>query len=202
MAYSDKTTVLHALANTLKRNGVTSHVTIIAKAKVPIVKFISAYGRFKVDISINQDNGLFSGKIIAGFLCNLVPCSEGQSSKALRSLVMITKTFLSQRNMNEVYTGGLGSYSVVCLVVSFLQMHPKIRRAEINPEKNLGVLVMEFFELYGIYFNYDEVGISLRDGGTYFNRKQRGWHAEYKKNMLSIEDPADPCKFFCCVFFN
>jgi non-canonical poly(A) RNA polymerase PAPD5/7 len=98
--------------------------------------------------------------------------------------------------MNEVYTGGLGSYSVVCLAVSFLQMHPKIRRGEIDPERNLGVLVMEFFELYGSHFNYDEVGISLRDGGTYFNRRQRGWHGEYKKNMISIEDPADPCKYF------
>jgi non-canonical poly(A) RNA polymerase PAPD5/7 len=59
---------------------------------------------------------------------------------------------------------------------------------------NLGVLVMEFFELYGLHFNYDDVGISLRDGGTYFNKRQRGWHAEYKKNSLSIEDPANPCK--------
>jgi len=202
MAYSDKTTVLHVLANALKRNGVTSHVTIIAKAKVPIVKFISTYGRFKVDISINQNNGLFSGKIITGFLRDLVPCSEGKDSTALRSLIMITKAFLGQRNMNEVYTGGLGSYGVVCLAVSFLQMHPKIRRGEIDPEKNLGVLVMEFFELYGKCFNYDEVGISLRDGGTYFNKRQRGWHAEYKKNMLSIEDPADPCEFLVVCLYG
>ncbi|CAA7271029.1 unnamed protein product [Cyclocybe aegerita] len=192
MAYSDKSTVLHALANALKRGGVTSHVTIIAKAKVPIVKFVTNHGRFKVDISINQANGLFSGEIIKGFLRDLIPCPANQESRALRSLVMVTKAFLSQRSMNEVYTGGLGSYSIVCLAVSFLQMHPKIRRGEIDPEKNLGVLVMEFFELYGHYFNYDEVGISLREGGTYFNKRQRGWHAEYKRNMLSIEDPADP----------
>ena len=195
MAYSDKSTVLHVLANTLKRSGITSHVTIIAKAKVPIVKFVTTHGRFKVDISINQGNGLVSGKIITGFLQDMIPCGEGKESKALRSLVMVTKSFLSQRSMNEVYTGGLGSYSVVCLAVSFLQMHPKIRRGEIDPEKNLGVLVMEFFELYGHYFNYDEVGISLREGGTYFSKRQRGWHAGYKKNMLSIEDPADPCEF-------
>ncbi|KIM48611.1 hypothetical protein M413DRAFT_60162 [Hebeloma cylindrosporum] len=192
MAYSDKSTVLHVLANTLKRNGITSHVTIIAKAKVPIVKFVTTHGRFKVDISINQGNGLLSGQIIAGFLKDMFPNATGVESKALRSLVMVTKAFLSQRSMNEVYTGGLGSYSIVCLAVSFLQMHPKIRRGEIDPDKNLGVLVMEFFELYGKYFNYDETGISLRDGGTYFNKRQRGWHAEYKRNMLSIEDPADP----------
>jgi DNA polymerase sigma len=189
MAYSDKVNVLHALANTIKRAGITSKVTIIAKAKVPIVKFISTHGRFNVDISINQANGVISGQIINGFLSD--PHCGGM---ALRSLVMITKAFLSQRSMNEVFTGGLGSYGIVCLAVSFLQMHPKIRKGEIDAEKNLGVLVIEFFELYGCYFNYDEVGISVREGGSYFNKRQRGWHDYYKNNMLSIEDPVDPCE--------
>lgn len=194
MAYSDKANVLHALANTLKRAGITSRVTIIAKAKVPIVKCVTTHGRFNVDISINQSNGILSGDIINGFLHNMHPSNRagGRGSLVLRSLVMITKAFLSQRSLNEVYTGGLGSYSIVCLAISFLQMHPKIRRGEIDAEKNLGVLVMEFFELYGCYFNYEETGISVRDGGTYFSKKQRGWYDYYKSNLLSIEDPADP----------
>lgn len=195
MAYSDKITVLHALANTLKRAGITSRVSIIAKAKVPIVKFVTTHGRFNVDISINQANGILSGSIINGFLKDLHGSGpEGKGSMALRSLVMITKTFLSQRSMNEVFTGGLGSYSIVCLAISFLQMHPKIRRGEIDPDRNLGVLVMDFFELYGCYFNYQEVGISVRDGGTYFSKRQRGWLNDYRSGLLSIEDPADPCK--------
>lgn len=196
MAYSDKVTVLHALANTLKRSGVTSRVSIIAKAKVPIVKFVTTHGRFNVDISVNQSNGLLAGKIINGFLQNIHPRGPNQNktSVALRSLIMITKAFLAQRSMNEVYTGGLGSYSIVCLAVSFLQMHPKVRNGEIDPEENLGVLVMEFFELYGCLFNYDEVGISLREGGTYFNKRQRGWFEYGKRGVLSVEDPADPCK--------
>jgi DNA polymerase sigma len=94
--------------------------------------------------------------------------------------------------MNEVFSGGLGSYSVVCLAVSFLQMHPKIKRGEIDPSKNLGVLIMEFFELYGCFFNYHEVGISIRDGGSYFNKAQRGWLDYGKAYLLSIEDPGDP----------
>lgn len=197
MAYADKATVLHMLASTLKRAGITTHVTIIAKAKVPIVKFVTTHGKFKVDISINQANGLVSGNIILGFLQHMAPtATPSGESKALRSLVMITKAFLAQRSMNEVYTGGLGSYSIVCLAVSFLQMHPKIRRGEMDPEKNLGVLVMEFFELYGERFNYDEVGISLRNGGMYFNKRQRGWAQDYGRRGLfvSIEDPADPSK--------
>ncbi|EMD38132.1 hypothetical protein CERSUDRAFT_49354 [Gelatoporia subvermispora B] len=183
MAYSDKENVLRALANTLRRAGITDNVKIIAKAKVPIVKFVTIHGRFSVDISINQGNGVAAGKMINHFLSEL---------PALRALVFVVKSFLSQRSMNEVFTGGLGSYSIVCLAISFLQHHPKIRRGEIDPSKNLGVLVMEFFELYGCYFNYEEVGISVRDGGTYFNKARRGWREYREPKLLSIEDPGDP----------
>ncbi|KAI0636561.1 hypothetical protein C8Q77DRAFT_1154490 [Trametes polyzona] len=183
MARMDKVSVLHSLANIVKRAGITDRVTIIAKAKVPIIKFVTTHGRFSVDISVNQGNGVTAGKMVKQFLEEL---------PALRSLVLIIKSFLSQRSMNEVFTGGLGSYSIVCLAISFLQMHPKIRRGEIDPSKNLGVLVMEFFELYGCYFNYQEVGISLRDGGSYFNKAQRGWSDYSSQRLLSIEDPGDP----------
>ncbi|KAI0373072.1 hypothetical protein BV20DRAFT_1014460 [Pilatotrama ljubarskyi] len=183
MARMDKVSVLHSLANIMKRAGITDRVTIIAKAKVPIIKFVTTHGRFSVDISINQGNGVSAGKVVKRFL---------QELPALRALVLIIKSFLSQRSMNEVFTGGLGSYSIVCLAISFLQMHPKIRRGEIDPSKNLGVLVMEFFELYGCYFNYQEVGISLRDGGSYFNKAQRGWLDYGQQKLLSIEDPGDP----------
>lgn len=188
MAYSNKVSVLHSLAAVLRRAGITSYVTVIAKAKVPIVKFVTTHGRFNVDISINQTNGIVGGRVVKGFLQSMT-----NGGLALRSLVLITKLFLSQRSMNEVFTGGLGSYSIVCLAISFLQMHPKIRRGEIDPEKNLGVLVMEFFELYGCHFNYDEVGISVRDGGTYFSKRMRGWYNPDRRGSLSIEDPVDPC---------
>jgi non-canonical poly(A) RNA polymerase PAPD5/7 len=190
MAYSDTVTVLHAIASTIRRAGITTKVTIIAKAKVPIVKFVTTHGRLNVDISVNQGNGVVASRIVNGFLKDM----HG-GGMALRSLIMIVKAFLDQRGMNEVYTGGLGSYSIVCLAVSFLQMHPKIRKGEIDAGQNLGVLVMEFFEFYGCYFNYEEVGISLRNGGCYYNKVSRGWQDHYKKGLLSIEDPTDPCAY-------
>lgn len=182
MAYSNKDGLLKTLANVVRRSGITDKVTIIAKAKVPIIKFITAHGRISVDISINQINGIAAGKMINRFLEEL---------PALRAIVLVIKSFLHQRSMNEVFSGGLGSYSIVCLAVSFLQMHPKLRRGEIDPSQNLGVLVMEFFEFYGRYFNYQEAGISLRHGGTYFSKSRRGWHDFRKPSLLSIEDPND-----------
>lgn len=86
---------------------------IIGRAKVPIVKFVSSFGRFNVDISINQTNGVSAGQIVNAYIDSL---------PALRPLVLVIKAFLSQRSMNEVYSGGLGSYSVICMVISFLQV--------------------------------------------------------------------------------
>lgn len=184
MAYSNTSSVLHALASVVKRAGIADRVSIIAKAKVPIIKFVTRHCRFSVDISINHVNGVTTGNIVKKFVKEL---------PALRPLVLVVKSFLSQRSMNEVYTGGLGSYSIVCLIISFLQLHPKIRRGEMDAMKNLGVLVMEFFELYGCYFNYQDVGISVRDGGSYFNKARRGWADYHAPGLLSIEDPDEPC---------
>lgn len=109
----NKKVALFQIAHALKDEGLTNNVQVISSAKVPIVKFMTTCGRFAVDISLNQVNGIASGRIINGFL---------QEIPALRPLAMVIKAFLRQRNMNEVYNGGLGSYSTVCLLVSFLQV--------------------------------------------------------------------------------
>jgi len=59
--------------------------------------------------------------------CCLLCCvntSQGymQQYPALQYLVLILKQFLSQRDLNDVYTGGLGSYSLILLIVSFFQV--------------------------------------------------------------------------------
>ena len=176
---------------------------VLAKTKVPIVKFVTSHGRISVDISVNQLNGIRAAGIIKGFVEEL---------PAVKPLVLIVKSFLNQRNMNEVFTGGLGSYSIVCMVTNFLQvsnhpmmtdgtmtithqilqMHPKIRRCAIDPMENLGVLLVEFFETYGRFFQYDQVGISLRNGGHYLNKRSQGWSNPSSPFLLTIEDPQDP----------
>lgn len=74
-------------------------------------------------------------------------------------------------------------------------MHPKIRQGEIDPERNLGVLFNEFLELYGKNFNYTDVGISILDGGNFFDRRMRGWGTMGRMLTLSVEDPCDPGSF-------
>ena len=40
----------------------------------------------------------------------------------LKYLVLVLKQFLLQRDLNEVFTGGISSYSLILLTVSFLQV--------------------------------------------------------------------------------
>lgn len=39
-------------------------------------------------------------------------------------LIFVLKQFLLQRDLNEVFTGGISSYSLILMVISFLQVPP------------------------------------------------------------------------------
>jgi non-canonical poly(A) RNA polymerase PAPD5/7 len=65
------------------------------------------------------------------------------------------------RGLNEVYSGGLGSYGLTLMVSNFLKVHPLLQRGVIREEDNLGVLFMDFLDLFGRRFNYDLVAISI-----------------------------------------
>lgn len=178
------TNTLHRIADLLEREGIVVEGTMkrISKARIPILKFTDSTYHFDVDISFNINSGIESAAIMKA-LMDIIP--------SIKPLTLLIKQFLAIRNLNEVFHGGLGSYSITLLIVSFLQMHPLVQSKAIKPEDNYGVLLIEFFELYGRLFNYDTVGISLRDMGFYFDKVQRGW-AFGEKMMLSLEDPQDP----------
>lgn len=55
-----------------------------------------------------------------------------------------------------------------------LQLHPR-QAAGGYIDQNLGVLLIEFFELYGRKFNYTKTAIRVKDGGTYIAKEEVGW---------------------------
>ncbi|KAG0367328.1 hypothetical protein BGZ54_004050 [Gamsiella multidivaricata] len=179
---------LHRLSNHLRVTQSAVEISVIASAKVPIVKFKEAISGIAVDISFNIINGVQSGAVINSFIDEM---------PALRPLTMLIKHFLMTKSLNEVYHGGVGSYTTVIMILSFLQMHPQVQMRRINPQDNLGVLLIEFFELYGLCFNYNSVGISVRDGGSYY-KKDPNTPAPFFRGgpgprlVLSCDDPNDP----------
>ena len=151
---------------------------VLDKASVPIIKFIDKTTEVVVDISFNHDSEFNAVDLIHGFI---------EMYPYLPKLVLVLKQFLTLRNLNEVYYGGIGAYSVILLLVSFLQLHP--RRDATNPKSaNLGVLLIEFFELYGRHFNYMRTGIILDNGGSYVPKE------DITQDFLYIKDPCDPSR--------
>lgn len=119
-----------------------------------------------------------------------------QAYPMLRSLTVILKLFLAQRRMNETYSGGIGSFVLLNMIVSFLQQRQRCAVLEGKSFKdvnwNLGVLLIDFFQFYGVRFNYILAGISINNSG-YYNKQDRGyeWYNPTKPMSLSVENP-DP----------
>ena len=173
---------LYTLKDELISRGVTKEedAKVIDKAAVPIIKIVDKATNIKVDIAFNTSSGLTSADQVMDYL-NEFPTS--------RPLILVLKKFLSQRELNEVYTGGVSSYGLMLMVISFLQLHP--RGDGFLEQVNLGVLLIEFFELYGCHFNYLKAGIRLKDAdgshGSYFRRQSE---SHIGKFCLPIYDPA------------
>ncbi|AGO12154.1 AaceriAEL207Wp [[Ashbya] aceris (nom. inval.)] len=192
----DNKNALYSLASYLKRNGLATQVSVIAKARVPIIKFVEPASQIHIDLSFERTNGVEAAKIIRGWL---------QDTPGLRELVLIVKQFLHARRLNDVHIGGLGGFSIICLAYSFLKLHPRIICRDIEPLQNLGVLLIDFFELYGKNFGYDDVGIAVSEAGaSYINKKE---YPELTRNLrgtfnLVIQDPGDPANNISRGSFN
>ncbi|KAF9432873.1 hypothetical protein BGZ76_010201 [Entomortierella beljakovae] len=154
---------LYKLAGHLRSRDAATDISVIAKAKVPIIKFKESISGIPVDISFNMTNGIQSAT-----------------------------------NQNEVYNGGLGSYTTVIMILSFLQMHPEVQMGRVNVGDNLGVFLIEFFELYGLRYSYSRVGLAVTNGGSYFDKVANGFGSNNMGRggstelLLTSIDPNDP----------
>ncbi|KJE95608.1 hypothetical protein CAOG_008933 [Capsaspora owczarzaki ATCC 30864] len=167
---------LFTLGKLLEESRIAKNVKVIDKTSVPIIKLADALSGVFVDISFNLESGLRTVEFIRA-------CVD--EYRMLYHLTFVIKQFLAQRQLNEPYSGGLGSYSVVLLVVSFLQRHPRQDR-----DPNFGVLLVEFFELYGKDFNYRKVGIAVTEGGRYFPKSDASANSNEVRPF--IQDPMEP----------
>jgi len=152
----------------------------LERAAVPIIKLTDDATGIQVDISFNMANGLRAAELIKHFK---------KRYPALPKLIYVLKQFLYQRDLNEVYSGGLSSYALILMVVSFLQQH--IREDARSSKANLGVLLVEFFELYGLQFNYTSTAIRITDDGAYLRKEQAPCYQGGGYGTLCIEDPYD-----------
>lgn len=135
-------------------------IEAIVKAKVPIGKYVDRVTGLKVDISFENNSGLIAVDTFKAWK---------EQWPAMPILVTLVKQYLLMRGLNEPVNGGIGGFTVICMVVSMLQLMPAIQSGDMVPEHNLGSLVMHFFDLYGNRFNHKTTALRLSPPG-YVNK--------------------------------
>ena len=135
-----------------------------------------------MDISFNRENGIYCVKLVKQLL---------KKYPELRPMLLVLKCFLKSRQLNETYHGGVSSFLLTMMVTSYLQRQYKRGGTD---NMDLGKHLIDFLELYGTQFNYEDIGLSIRKGGKYFQKSTRGWegHDERSRYRLCVENPQDP----------
>ncbi|GMH65864.1 hypothetical protein TL16_g04302 [Triparma laevis f. inornata] len=164
-----------------------TYLEVLEHTRIPLVKCTHGPTNISVDVSFDIPNGPIAGKLMRRFLTDLPP---------LRPLTMVLKQFLKCRNLNEPYKGGVGAFMVQLMVVSFLQQRSREdKTGQRYSNSNLGSLLLDFLELYGLNFNYITTGISVEGGGVYFPKAHDKVFEEFfqmsRPMSLSIENPLE-----------
>jgi non-canonical poly(A) RNA polymerase PAPD5/7 len=153
---------MQTLAIFLEDEGIAEpkSIEIVPKAKVPLIKFVDRLTSLKVDMSFEN---------LTGVAANETFRSWEEQYPAMPIIVVIIKQFLMMRGLNEVVNGGLGGFSITCLVTSLLQNMPRVKTKEFTPELHLGEILLEFLDLYGNQFDISRTGIRMQPPG-YFDK--------------------------------
>ena len=175
----DTEALLEQLCEHLLNLQVVSRAQVI-KAKCPIVKAVEKPFGYHIDISVNNENGILN---IKRNICLM------KTYKQLYPLIMVLKVFLYQEELDEPFKGGISSNTLIQLIVFVIQY------AREDSQKNLGRLLMSFFNIFGKTFNYFTTGISTREGGALFSRIETA-RLQFKTPVtLCVEDPQIPGQF-------
>jgi len=130
-------------------------VQVIEKASVPVIKFLTNKN-IPVDLTYtdqspqNINNGVRAKNLIQQFM---------KEYPNFRPLILLLKQFLHHENLNNPYKGGLGSYCLVLMMISFLQIY----HDRDTDNTNLGTLLLDFLQLYGDLFHFDKMIIQVRE---------------------------------------
>ncbi|CAK4075053.1 unnamed protein product [Aphanomyces euteiches] len=172
---------LFALAARLEELDMVSYIEVVDGARIPIVKFVHAESGLSVDVSFGVTSGFATAELVLSYQKKFAP---------FRPLTLLLKYFLQQRGLNETFKGGVGSFLLQLMVVSFLQHSNRNSRYR-NEGTDLGHLLFGFFDLYGNIFNSFDLTISVSNGGAYLKKTDLNWKNYQRPELLSMENPHD-----------
>jgi DNA polymerase sigma len=142
------------------------------------VKFTDKRTGIKVDISFENNSGFPALETFQAWK---------QQYPALPVLVALVKQVLVMRGINEVFCGGVGGFTTICLVMHILQTMPEIQSGSMDPCQHYGEIFMKFLDFYGNKIDIRSTGILMHP--PYHYDKEKNPKMMQNKDRLTIIDP-------------
>ncbi|KAF2828842.1 hypothetical protein CC86DRAFT_392988 [Ophiobolus disseminans] len=153
----------------------TNKPLVIHSAKVPIIKFKDRLTGLDVDISFENLSGVQAQATFKEWK---------DRHPDLVYMVALVKQLLVMRGLNEVHSGGLGGFTIICLIVSYLEHTGK-------PE-NLGQCLLGFLKYYGKQFDLSRKRIQMKPPAIVEKSMYGIDNRLEQPTGLSIQDPNRP----------
>lgn len=145
---------MRRFADCLQSNNLIKYgsLTIISKAKVPILKFTESVTALRVDISFENDSGTVALSTFSRWR---------EMYPAMPFIVALIKQYLAMRDLSEVVNGGLGGFTIICLVV-FTIHTLELSKGVGYARKNLDKTLLAFFRHWGMVHNIRTEGLDMK----------------------------------------
>ncbi|GMH32985.1 hypothetical protein BSKO_00819 [Bryopsis sp. KO-2023] len=124
---------------------------IIRRARIPLIK-LTTMDDLDVDLSICDEHGPKAAKFMREKVAKFPP---------LRPLCLALKSLIKDKGMNEVVSGGLGTYALSNMIIAHLMDLQK----KGDYEMDMGSLFVSFLKRFGCTFDYIDHAVSIRRGG-------------------------------------
>ena len=160
--------------------------TYLDRASIPIIKLKAneKFLNFHIDISMASEThfGLKTVDLVKKYL---------DKYKVLKPIILALKTLLKNGNLNDPYKGGLSSYGLILMVVSFIQSEIDNEKYNENSPTILGETFLNVLGHYGIFFDYNNYVIITYpvDEKADMNDKENTYQFIPNTHELIIVDP-------------
>lgn len=174
------TNQLRMITQHIEKLGVakSNTATFIAKSKVPIVKFTDKRTGIKVDISFENTSGFPAIETFEAWKAQY---------PAMPVLVALVKQLLAMRGLNEVFSGGIGGFTTICMATHILQTVPELQAEFTSAQQNYGEIFMKFLDFYANKIDIGSTGILMYP--PYHYDKVKNPNFSQNKERLTVIDP-------------
>ncbi|XP_036454800.1 LOW QUALITY PROTEIN: poly(A) RNA polymerase GLD2 [Colossoma macropomum] len=179
----------------------------LIRAKVPILKFRDRISGVEFDLNVNN---------IVGIRNTFLLRTYAYIEKRVRPIILVIKKWASYHRINDASRGTLSSYTLVLMVLHYLQTLPEpvipclqkdypecfspVMDIHLVPDgpknipsfvsknqSSLGDLLLGFLKYYATVFRWDKCVISVREAKALPKPNCREW----KDKFICVEEPFD-----------